>query len=310
MLPLFVQVLYHFCHYYIDFVQAHCIDFVIIIPFLSILYRFCHHYIIFVILQKIVYICYMNQHYTKITSDNWDKVEFGDKLVFFAIKDAANKDGYSTTSIDRISKLSKVNKTHVQEAIKRLEAAGFLEVISGASRRMANTYKFNPTTSNYENFSREFLELDLKPYLKEYYMRLLPYCFSSDKDQVKQGCKEVSTYLTDEEIAKKLKICTRTVKRYNNLLKTAGMLTEASTTESNSIVTAKTFNQENLANVIQAFIKETKENVDKATIKSDKALQIAEQTKAETERMLNFLENEFPGLKDKYESYINNTYNF
>lgn len=252
----------------------------------------------------------MNQHYTKITSDNWDKVEFGDKLVFFAIKDAANKDGYSTTSIDRISKLSKVNKTHVQEAIKRLEAAGFLEVISGASRRMANTYKFNPTTSNYENFSREFLELDLKPYLKEYYMRLLPYCFSSDKDQVKQGCKEVSTYLTDEEIANKLKICTRTVKRYNNLLKTAGMLTEASTTESNSIVTAKTFNQVNLANVIQAFIKETKETVDKATIKSDKALQIAEQTKAETERMLNFLENEFPGLKDKYENYINNTYSF
>lgn len=165
----------------------------------------------------------------------------------------------SNPSIATISKLSRLNKTSVQEAIKRLESQGFLTVTTGANKRTCNTYWFPDETDHYENFTREFLQKDLKPYLKEYYMRLLPICHSTEDGVKKQNCKLVLTNMTDNEIAKAIGLNVRTVKRYNVLLKEEGLL---ETKVVNGLVT-KTFNQQLLNNIVE-LLQKTEEKANNA----------------------------------------------
>lgn len=155
----------------------------------------------------------------------------------------AEKCGYSTKRI--------------QIGIKRLEEAGLLTAIR--RKGTSTIYKFNKI-DDFERFTDKFLDTDLDPQIKEYYMDLQHYLF------VDPETGETNTTFSDSEIAKKTGLCLRTVKLYNRALIDANILTETITSlidDAGFPIIRKTFDLNKLHQSILYKFKEQDEKINK-----------------------------------------------
>lgn len=157
----------------------------------------------------------------------------------------AEKCGYSTK--------------RVQSGIRRLEQSGLLQTIK--RKGTSTIYKFT-SLDDFERFTDQFLDMDLEPQIKEYYMDLQHYLFIDPKTG------EANTTFSDTEIAKKTGLCTRTIKNYNKALIEKDILIESTTTlrdEAGLPIIQKTFDLERLHQSILYKFKEQDEKINKNT---------------------------------------------
>ena len=118
-------------------------------------------------------------------------------------------------SIQTLKDKTKLSTTFIKDAISRLEKFGLLKVTK--RKGTSNIYYFPPETDQFEMFSESFLDMDLPPKIKEYYMKLQKTLL--DKDQ-----NIAYTHYTDKEIAKITGLSIPTVKKYNCILHDGGYL--------------------------------------------------------------------------------------
>jgi len=118
-------------------------------------------------------------------------------------------------STQKLKELTQLSTTFIKDSIHRLEKAGLIEVT--ARQGTSNLYYFPKETDQFEMFSDEFLDMNLPPKVKEYYMKLQKSLY--DKDQ------EIAiTHYSDNELAKLTGLSLPTVKKYNKILQEGGYI--------------------------------------------------------------------------------------
>lgn len=116
------------------------------------------------------------------------KLKPGDKIVYAAIRRYMNKDSRECyPSITTICGLLKSGRAKVIAAIDRLCEAGFLQkrrsVSSSGSTHGTKSFYYFPLTKfdeHFEKFTDDFLDMDLQPNVKEYYMDIQRYLYGCD----------------------------------------------------------------------------------------------------------------------------------
>lgn len=81
-------------------------------------------------------------------------------------------------------------------------------------------YEFEKLDDGFERFSEDFLKLNISPQAKAYYIEIQQHLFLNKE----QGTNE-TTY-SNEEIGKRIGLCTKSVRKYNTELIQAGILSE------------------------------------------------------------------------------------
>ena len=152
---------------------------------------------------------------------DWTQLEWCDQLVFAQIKRFMNKDTRTCyPSMDTLKKKTDLSIRFINDSIHRLEQFGLIQVTR--RKGTSNLYYFPPETDQFEMFSEEFLDMELPPKVKEYYMKLQKTLY--DKDQ-----KVATTHYTDTQLAEITGLSKPTVKKYNFILETSGYMTTAIT---------------------------------------------------------------------------------
>lgn len=158
------------------------------------------------------------------------ELRFGDKLVYANLKKYAgpHKDENGEVHIicyprvDTIADDCKLSVKTVSAAIKRLEKVGLIKITK--RKGTSSIYEFTELNDGFEKFSDDFLKLDISPQAKSYYIELQQHLFLNKE----KGTNE-TTY-SNEQIGKKIGLCTKSVKKYNTELIKAGMLEEQALT--------------------------------------------------------------------------------
>jgi DNA-binding transcriptional regulator GbsR (MarR family) len=109
----------------------------------------------------------------------------------------------------------------INDSIHRLEQFGLIQVTR--RKGTSNLYYFPPETDQFEMFSETFLDMDLPPKVKEYYMKLQKTLY--DKDQ-----EFAITHYNDSELSKITGLSKPTIKKYNAILENSGYMSTAMTT--------------------------------------------------------------------------------
>lgn len=191
---------------------------------------------------------------------DWNALKKGDKIIFANIKRFCNKQTMEChPRLETIAEKCGYSTKRIQIGIKRLEEAGLLTAIK--RKGTSTVYKFHKI-DDFERFTDKFLDTDLDPQIKEYYMDLQHYLF------VNPDTGEANTTFSDSEIAKKTGLCIRTVKLYNKALIEADILTETTTTlldESGFPIIQKTFDLKKLHQSILYKFKEQDDKINKNT---------------------------------------------
>ena len=115
----------------------------------------------------------------------------------------------------KLKELTQLSQRFILDSIHRLEDAGLVQVTS--RKGTSNLYYFPKETDQFEMFSDEFLDMDLAPKVKEYYMKLQKSLY--DKDQ-----KFAITHYSDKELAELTGLSIPTVKKYNKTLQDKGYM--------------------------------------------------------------------------------------
>ena len=152
---------------------------------------------------------------------DWTKLEWCDQLVFAQIKRFMNKQTRRCyPSMSTLSDLTKLSVRFLNDSIDRLESFNLIDV----TRRLgaSNIYYFPPETDQFEMFSEDFLDLDLPPKVKEYYMKIQK-CLLNKEDS------KSFTHYSDRELAKITGLSSPTVKKYNEILEQKGVVTTSLT---------------------------------------------------------------------------------
>lgn len=123
-------------------------------------------------------------------------------------------------SMDKIKEKTNLSTRFINDSIHRLEQFGLVQVTR--RKGTSNLYYFPPETDQFEMFSEEFLDMDLPPKVKEYYMKLQKTLY--DKDQT-----IATTHYNDSELAEITGLSKPTVKKYNLILEESGYMTTAIT---------------------------------------------------------------------------------
>lgn len=152
---------------------------------------------------------------------DWTQLEWCDQLVFAQIKRFMNKDTRTCyPSIQTLKDKMDLSTTFIKDAIHRLEQFGLIQVTK--RKGTSNLYYFPPETDQFEMFSEDFLDMELPPKVKEYYMKLQKTLY--DKDQ-----EIATTHYNDAELAKITGLSKPTVKKYNMILENSGYMSTAIT---------------------------------------------------------------------------------
>ena len=123
-------------------------------------------------------------------------------------------------SIQTLKDKMDLSTTFIKDSIHRLEQFGLIQVTK--RKGTSNLYYFPPETDQFEMFSEEFLDMNLPPKVKEYYMKLQKTLY--DKDQ-----KVATTHYSDSELAEITGLSKPTVKKYNAILENSGYMSTAMT---------------------------------------------------------------------------------
>lgn len=148
---------------------------------------------------------------------DWTQLEWCDQLVFAHIKRYMNKDTRTCyPSMETLKQKTNLSIRFINDSIHRLEQFGLIQVTR--RKGTSNLYYFPPETDQFEMFSEEFLDMDLPPKVKEYYMKLQKTLY--DKDQ-----EIATTHYNDTELAQITGLSKPTVKKYNLILENSGYMT-------------------------------------------------------------------------------------
>ena len=148
-----------------------------------------------------------------------EHLRFGDKLVYANIRKYANKETLKCyPRVDTIAADCGFSVKTVTLAIKRLQKAGLLKVTP--RKGTSSMYEFEKLDDGFERFSEDFLKLNISPQAKAYYIEIQQHLFLNKE----QGTNE-TTY-SNEEIGKRIGLCTKSVRKYNTELIQAGILSE------------------------------------------------------------------------------------
>ncbi len=123
-------------------------------------------------------------------------------------------------SMETIKEKTGLSIRFINDSIHRLEQFGLLQVTK--RKGTSNLYYFPPETDQFEMFSEEFLDMDLPPKVKEYYMKLQKTLY--DKDQ-----EFATTHYNDSKLAEITGLSKPTVKKYNLILENSGYMKTAVT---------------------------------------------------------------------------------
>lgn len=152
---------------------------------------------------------------------DWTQLEWCDQLVFAQIKRFMNKDTRTCyPSMEMIKAKTGLSIRFINDSIHRLEQFGLIQVTR--RKGTSNLYYFPPETDQFEMFSESFLDMELPPKVKEYYMKLQKTLY--DKDQ-----KIATTHYNDSELAVITGLSKPTVKKYNLILEESGYMKTAIT---------------------------------------------------------------------------------
>lgn len=165
----------------------------------------------------------MTMKHTEIPQNfDWSQLEWCDQLIFAQIKRFMNKDTRTCyPSVDKLKKLTQLSSTFIKDSIHRLEEFGLLKVTK--RKGTSNIYYFPPETDQFEMFTEDFLDMDLPPKVKEYYMKVQKCLFNKDQ--------EVSyTQYTDKELSEITNLSLPTVRKYNGILQEQGYMSTDITT--------------------------------------------------------------------------------
>lgn len=187
-------------------------------------------------------------------NENQERIlQHGDKVVYAAIRRFMNEETRSCyPSISKIKQKAGCGQTKVEDAIKRLEQAGFIKLSKKAvpaTGKLSWFYEFTNTSfdKHFEMFTDEFLDLDLPINVKEYYMDIQRYMY--DKES---GTGKIS--FSNTKIAELTGWSIPTIKKFNTILIEKGLLDEVITDKSDEAglpVIQKNFN---LAGLQQAAL--------------------------------------------------------
>ena len=148
-----------------------------------------------------------------------EHLRFGDKLVYANIRKYANKETLTCyPRVDTIAEDCGLSVKTVTLAIKRLQKAGLLKVTP--RKGTSSMYQFYKLDDGFERFSEDFLKLNISPQAKSYYIEIQQYLFLNKE----KGTNE-TTY-SNEEIGRRIGLCTKSIKKYNTELINAGILQE------------------------------------------------------------------------------------
>lgn len=148
-----------------------------------------------------------------------EHLKFGDKLVYANIRKYANKTTLECyPRVDTIAEDCGLSTKTVAGAIKRLEKAGLIKVTP--RKGTSSKFKIFKLDDGFERFSEDFLKLNISPQAKSYYIELQQHLFLNRE----QGTNE-TTY-SNEEIGKRIGLCTNSIRKYNTELINAGILQE------------------------------------------------------------------------------------
>ena len=209
---------------------------------------------------------------------DWTQLEWCDQLVFAQIKRYMNKDTRTCyPAMDKIKEKTGLSLRFLCDSVHRLEEYGLIQVTK--RKGTSNLYYFPPETDQFEMFSEQFLDMDLPPKVKEYYMKLQKTLY--DKDQ------EIAiTHYTDAELAEITGLSKPTIKKYNSILEKSGYMTTAITQykdESGLAIREMSFDMQKLGQFglwVKAVTEQVTKNTDdieelKATVKQQ-SMEIAE----------------------------------
>jgi len=203
-----------------------------------------------------------------------ENLRFGDKLVYANIRKYANKETLTCyPRVDTIAEDCGLSTKTVSLAIKRLEKAGLIKVTP--RKGTSSIYQFFQLNDGFERFSEDFLKLKISPQAKAYYIELQQYLILNKEN----GANE-TTY-SNEEIGKRIGLCTNSVRKYNTELINAGILEEKalSTIDFSGLKKIKkSFDLYSLGQAVVYKLKEHEEKINENT-------QAIADLKAENEQM-------------------------
>lgn len=152
---------------------------------------------------------------------DWTQLEWCDQLVFAQIKRHMNKDTRTCyPSMEKLKEKTGLSLRFLCDSINRLQEFGLIQITK--RKGTSNLYYFPPETDQFEMFSEDFLDIDLPPKVKEYYMKLQKTLY--DKDQ-----EIATTHYNDSELAEITGLSKPTIKKYNAILEKSGYMTTAIT---------------------------------------------------------------------------------
>lgn len=216
-----------------------------------------------------------NNKHAQVPDDLYSEhLKFGDKLVYANIRKYANKETLKCyPRVDTIAEDCGLSVKTVTLAIKRLQKAGLLTVTP--RKGTSSIYQFKKLDDGFERFSEEFLKLKISPQAKAYYIELQQHLFLN-KDT---GTNE-TTY-SNEEIGKRIGLCSKSVRKYNTELIQAGILSETRLTTLDLGGVQQIKKSFDLYTLGQAIVYKLKEHEDKI----NENTQAIEDLKIENEQM-------------------------
>lgn len=210
-----------------------------------------------------------------------------DYLIYGYMRMNMDKDSFKTfISLRRLSELSQVSINTVQSSIKKLAAAGEIKILDKKKGR-SNEYEIQKTGKYFERFTYEFLKSDVTtPEEKGVLIAMQQYTNKSN------GNSAVTLY-SNKELADKMDISTKVLRRIFKQLEDKGILHTDKTTVYDQVTgLRKTAKYIDLALICQAILF-VNQKVDEHT----------EQLEQHTED-INSLKKEISRLKKEYESLV------
>lgn len=186
-----------------------------------------------------------------------DKLKFGDKYVYAHLRKHANKGLKSFPGYELLTKESGLSERSLKRIVLRLEEAGLIKIVNREGT--SNEYHFKKLEDGFERFTDKFLEdSSLSVQARAYYVELQQYLYVNENNRTND-----TTY-TNQEIADKLGINVKTVRKYNTELIQKGVLREVRLTtvsEAGIPLTKKEFDLDKLNQAILYKLKEHSEKL-------------------------------------------------
>lgn len=194
---------------------------------------------------------------------NKDGLEPKDLLVYAILKKYMNNETKECfPSLATLSKDIGYSINTIRNSLSLLQENNYISIRREGKK---NIYKFNPH-KNFEPFSYEFLNFDLEPNEKAYVLASQQFLF---KDQKGIG----KTTYTNEEMADKLNISSRTISRLDTSLVQKGYLNIVKTKEKDPItglfINEKFFHLDELGQAIIWTLQKHDEDIEKLKVKTE-----------------------------------------